>query len=255
MRPLPPLEVAVRHAGLHRFSESEVATFRRAGYGKTIRAGTRPVLLVVDATYEFCGRRDADAASHPKAGGAAAWDAIDRLASLVPAVRRAGIPVIYSRNAPRIHPVEKGSWGRKTSDQGPAGDLEIVAEIAPAATDLVVEKTKPSAFFATPLASWLLELGADTVLVTGGTTSGCVRATVTDAFSWNLRPFVVVDAVFDRSPTSHDVNLFEMEQKYAGLVETPQLLEWLAGTDDTTRPGTGRVPPDPSRSLRTPPDA
>lgn len=216
--------------GLGHFDETDAAAYLESGYGRILQPGDRLVLIVVDVTYEFCGRSRPEGSNdpdYPKCAGAPAWDVIERLQELIPAARGAGVQVIYSMNERRSHPVEVGNWGRKTSPQSGLADLEIVAEIAPGPEDLVVRKTKPSAFFATPLSSWLTELGADTVLVAGGTTSGCVRATVTDSFSHNLRTLVVVDGVFDRNRTSHEVNLFEMQQKYAGLVRSDDLLTWL----------------------------
>ena len=228
-------EVAV---GRRLFEEPDDRAFQKGGYGRTPQLGRRPVLIIVDATYEFCGQDRTDShlpdPLYPKGSGSRAWDAIKHLQHLIPAARRAGVPVIYSRNEQRVHPIEVGGWGRKTSPQSEPEDLEIVAEIGPTSDDLVIRKTKPSAFFATPLSSWLTEIGADTVLVCGGTTSGCVRATVTDAFSHNLNTFVVLDAVFDRSEVSHQVNLYEMQQKYAGLIEAERLVAWfeaIAGSD------------------------
>lgn len=206
--------------------------FAESGYGLTPQLGRRPALIVVDVTYEFCGREPTSTPGadprYPKSSGFRAWQTIRRLETLIPAARNAGVTVIYSRNAKRTHPVEVGGWGRKTSPQSDPEDLEIVSEISPTDDDLVVAKTKPSAFFGTPLSSWLTELSADSVLVAGGTTSGCVRATVTDAFSHNLRTFVIHDAVFDRHDLSHQANLFEMQQKYAGLVSADAMLDWFA---------------------------
>jgi maleamate amidohydrolase len=93
-----------------------------------------------------------------------------------------------------------------------------VAEIAPLETEYVVEKAKASAFFGTPLSSYLQRNGIDTLLVCGTSTSGCVRASVTEAFSHGYRVFVVEECVFDRSALSHAVNLFEMNAKYASVI-------------------------------------
>jgi maleamate amidohydrolase len=92
---------------------------------------------------------------------------------------------------------------------------------------MVVEKVKPSAFFGTPLASHLISLGVDTVVVTGCTTSGCVRATVTDAFSYNFRVLLVEEGTFDRGEVSHKVNLFDLNQKYADVVRLGAAMEYL----------------------------
>ena len=87
-------------------------------------------------------------------------------------------------------------------------------------------------FFASPLASWFIRLHVDTVLIAGGSTSGCVRATAVDAFSLNLNPFVIAEGTFDRSDTSHRVNLFEMNQKYATVTGVESVLTYLAAVRD-----------------------
>ena len=92
---------------------------------------------------------------------------------------------------------------------------------------MLIPKKHPSAFFATPLTSHLIDLGADTLVVTGCTTSGCVRGSVVDAFAFNFRVLVPHDAVYDRSATSHAVNLFDMASKYADVGTTAEILEKL----------------------------
>ena len=97
---------------------------------------------------------------------------------------------------------------------------EIVAEIAPAPQDIVIYKQKPSGFFGTNMTSYLTLLGCDSVIVTGTTTSGCVRATVLDAFSLNYRIALAEEGCFDRSQASHAINLCDMNAKYADVVKT-----------------------------------
>ncbi|MCZ8100438.1 MAG: isochorismatase family protein [Burkholderiales bacterium] len=104
---------------------------------------------------------------------------------------------------------------------------EIVAEITPAAQDIVIHKQKPSGFFGTNMASYLQLLGADSVIVTGTTTSGCVRATVLDAFSLNFRVAVAEEGCFDRSQASHAINLCDMHAKYADVVKTAEVLSFF----------------------------
>jgi nicotinamidase-related amidase len=104
---------------------------------------------------------------------------------------------------------------------------EIMAEIAPASRDIVVHKQKPSGFFGTNMASYLQLLGADSVIVTGTTTSGCVRATVLDAFSLNFRVAVAEEGCFDRSQASHAINLCDMHAKYADVVKTAEVLSYF----------------------------
>jgi len=91
-----------------------------------------------------------------------------------------------------------------------------------------VLKQKPSGFFGTNLLSYLVLLGCDSVVVTGTTTSGCVRATVLDAFSNNFRVTVAKEACFDRSQASHAVNLCDMHSKYADVLPVEEVKQYLA---------------------------
>jgi maleamate amidohydrolase len=104
-----------------------------------------------------------------------------------------------------------------------------VTPIAPAPQDIVVYKQKPSGFFGSNMASYLTLLGCDSIIVTGTTTSGCVRATVLDAFSLNYRVALAEEGCFDRSQASHAINLCDMNAKYADVVKTSEALEFLDG--------------------------
>ncbi|MQA80751.1 MAG: isochorismatase family protein [Streptosporangiales bacterium] len=210
--------------------------YRAAGYGRPGGLGTSPAVLVVDVTYAFTGERSEPIREaikrNPKSSGEYAWRAIDALTSLLPVARAAGVPVIYSRNAPRTTSTHAGGWGRKLAGASSGVGDDIVAEIGPVEGDLVVEKTKPSIFFGTPLSSWLIDLGVDTLLVCGGTTSGCIRATVVDAFSYNFRVGLVAEATFDRADLIQQVNLFDIGQKYADVIDVAAATAYL-----TTLPG------------------
>jgi nicotinamidase-related amidase len=109
---------------------------------------------------------------------------------------------------------------------------EIVAEIAPQNGDIVVRKQKPSAFFGTPLTSMLNEVHTDSVLVTGCTTSGCVRASVIDDFSYIYKVSVIEECVFDRLIASHKVNLFDMNAKYADVIPLSDAIEYVRSLPD-----------------------
>ena len=128
----------------------------------------------------------------------------------------------------------RGKNSRSTEDMNEAWDKgnEIVTEIAPQQGDIVVRKQKPSAFFGTPLISMLNEVHADSVLVTGTTTSGCVRASVIDAFSYNLKVSVVEECVFDRGQSSHKINLFDMAMKYADVIPLKDAVDYVRGLPD-----------------------
>jgi nicotinamidase-related amidase len=109
-----------------------------------------------------------------------------------------------------------------------AKGYEFVPDVAPHPEDILLPKKHPSAFFGTPLASYLIDANVDTLIVTGCTTSGCVRGSVVDGFAYNFRILVPEDAVYDRSATSHAVNLFDMASKYADVMPTNAALQHLA---------------------------
>lgn len=101
-------------------------------------------------------------------------------------------------------------------------------ELTRIAGEYIIRKTQPSAFFGTSLTPWLVGKGVDTLLVTGCTTSGCVRATVTDSMSSNFRTIVVTDCVGDRATGPHEANLFDMGQKYADLLTSDEVMAHLS---------------------------
>ncbi|MGN6462655.1 MAG: isochorismatase family protein [Pseudolabrys sp.] len=176
-------------------TEQDKAVFAASGYGSRQGFGQRPAVLVIDVSYNFCGdKREPILQSIERwcnSCGDAAWDSIDALKALLPVARAQGLPVIYTTGGFRKDGWDAGSWKWKQSrlDQSfvaPPSNLngdEIVSVIAPEPRDIVIGKLKPSGFHDTPLGSLLTQLGADSLIVTGGTTSGCVRATVGDAFS------------------------------------------------------------------------
>ena len=104
----------------------------------------------------------------------------------------------------------------------------IVREIAPAENDTVIHKHRPSIFFATPLVSMLNGLETDTLLVCGCTTSGCVRASVVDAFSYGYRVVLIEECTFDRGQATHKINLFDMNAKYADVLSVTEVKDYLA---------------------------
>ena len=109
----------------------------------------------------------------------------------------------------------------------PERGYQFVAEVAPEPGDLLIPKRHPSAFFGTALVSYLIDLGVDTVLLTGCTTSGCIRASAIDAFAYNFRCAVVEECVYDRSPLSHVVNLFDIQAKYGDVVPVADATAYL----------------------------
>lgn len=217
--------------------ESEMAVFRAAGYGRRGEWGRRPALLVVDVNYNFIGDRPEPILESIKrwrnSCGEIGWQAIPRIAELLQAARHAAVPVFYSTQGYRPTRLSAGSWAQKNarvltdSEERQRMGAEIVKEIAPLPDEVVIRKNKPSAFFGSPLVSHLVGLGIDTVVIAGTTTSGCVRATAVDAFSYDYRVVVVEDCVFDRSPTSHAITLFDLQAKYADVVPRAEVIPYF----------------------------
>ncbi len=213
-------------------SDNEQKAYRAAGFGRPTGCGKRPALLIIDVQYRTVGTQRLPfweaIKEFPTSCGEVAWDAVANIARLLATFRANGWPVLY----PYVSPKQGFDAGR-LSDKVPAimgiaaKGYEFVAEIAPAETDVLVPKKHPSAFFGTPLASYLINTGADTLVVTGCSTSGCVRGTVVDGFAYNFRVMVPQDAVFDRSEVSHAVNLFDMSEKYADVMTTDEIMAAL----------------------------
>jgi nicotinamidase-related amidase len=205
----------------------ERARFAKGNMGVRAGFGARPAVLVVDMTRAFTEDR------FPLGSSKAGEPCLHAIRRLLDAARAAGVPVVYSRYGPFGSDAEWGRWLDKGTGAEPNSPMrtaeahEIPELIEPARGEAVVVKSKPSAFFGTQLASLLTWHGADTVIVTGMVTSGCVRATVVDAFSHNYRVVVPIECVADRSETSHQVNLFDMDMKYADVLPLAEVLEHL----------------------------
>jgi nicotinamidase-related amidase len=149
------------------------------------------------------------------------------------------LPVIYTTGGFRDDGWDKGSWSWKSSrasedSQRPRNidGNEIMPQIAPQKSDLVIRKQKPSAFFGTNLIAYLNLLKCDSLIVAGTTTSGCVRASVLDAFNLNYRVAVVEEACFDRSQASHAINLADMQAKYADVMPLAEALDFMKRLPD-----------------------
>jgi maleamate amidohydrolase len=210
-------------------SEEEKRAYAAAGFGRRTGLGLRPALLVIDVQYRTVGSTPKPfwqaIEEFPTACGEIGWSAVGQIARLLALFRERHWPVLF----PYVSPKESFDKGR-LAEKVPAimsiarNGYHFVAEVAPGENDILLPKKHPSAFFGTPLASYLIDAGADTLVVTGCTTSGCVRGSVVDAFAFNFRVAVPHDAVYDRSRTSHAVNLFDMSEKYADVSSTDELL-------------------------------
>lgn len=214
--------------------------FAASGYGARGGLGRRPALLIVDVNYGFVGDRPEPILDSIKrwmnSCGEEGWKAVAVIKELLRAARQKKIPVIYTTGVRREDGWDQGAWAYKNSrvttdymglnPNNLKGNI-IVSDIAPAPQDIVIGKQKPSAFYGTPLLGYLIHFGCDSLLVTGTTTSGCVRATVVDGFSANYRVAVVEDGCADRSQASHAVNLCDMNAKYADVIGSVEAIAYL----------------------------
>ena len=198
--------------------------YAAAGFGGRLQPGARPALLLIDFARAYF-----DTASPLYAGVETARASAARLHV---AARAAGVPCLFTRVEYSADGHEGGVFFKKIAALNcfvagnPLGDF--TAELVPLPGDAVITKHYPSAFFGTGLAETLRAQGIDTLLITGLSTSGCVRATAVDAICHGFIPLVVTDAVGDRDAGIHAANLFDIAAKSAELVSEAQAAAYLA---------------------------
>lgn len=213
--------------------ESDRDIYALAGFRERVGFGAKPAVLVIDVQYRTTGDRpvpirEAIETMYPTACGERAWEAVSQIRRVLDAARAVGAPVLYPHVAPKKQ-VDAGRFGDKHHSIAaiPEKGYEFVAEVAPQPGDVLIPKRHASGFFGTALASYLIDFGVDTVIVTGCTTSGCVRASVADSFSYNFRTIVVADGCYDRLESSHAVSLYDMDAKYADVVMADEAVAYL----------------------------
>jgi len=186
--------------------------------------GKRPALLIVDVVMAYL-----DPQSPLYAGAETALASNERLLA---AARAGGVPVVFTNVVFQADGLDGGLFYRKVPalkvfvPGAPWG--RFPPSLSPGKNDLVVTKQYASAFFGTSLASTLTAMRIDTLLITGFSTSGCVRATALDALQSGFVPFVVSDACGDRHPAPHEANLFDLQAKYAEVISESAALDFLA---------------------------
>lgn len=212
--------------------EEDVARYEAAGFGRATGFGTRPALLIIDVQLRTTGTTPLpywQAIEEFKTScGERAWQAVEHIVPLLAAFRDRELPILYPYVA-RKQSYDAGRLGQKVPaimDIAERG-YDFAPAIAPRQGDILLPKKHPSAFFGTPLASYLINLGVDTLVVTGCSTSGCVRGTVVDGFAYNFRVTVPHECVYDRSDTAHAVNLFDMAYKYADVRPVEEVIGCL----------------------------
>jgi maleamate amidohydrolase len=216
------LLIKVMHQVTRRFEMTmdKYAIYQHQGLGGTSGIGRRCALILVDFVNGFV---DVD-----QLGGPHIQAAADQTVALLAYFRAHGLPIVHTRVVFSSDGADRNIFAfrvpplQKLTEQAHAS--QIVPQLEPQGGEWVIRKQSASAFFETGLAGWLLQRGVDTAVITGCTTSGCVRASVVDAMQHNLRTLVISDCVGDRALEPHVANLFDMQQKYADVMTRDEFI-------------------------------
>ena len=199
-----------------------LANYKKA-YDNQLGFGTSPAIILVDFVEAYFDEScELYADVRPQ---------LDSAIRLLEDARKAAIPVIYTNVVYQPGGANGGIFFKKAKPLvnfvagSPMGNW--AAGLDPRDDELVISKQYPSAFFGTSLSSTLTALGVDTLIITGVTTSGCIRATVIDACSYGFRPMIVGDACGDRHDDPHQANLFDMNAKYGDVISEATTAEYL----------------------------
>lgn len=202
---------------------SDLDIYKKQHFGQKIGFGRQSALLIIDFQVGF--------SSANVLGGFNINEAIANTAKLLKGARSAKIPVAHVRFASDCEGVDIGTFAIKVPSlkklSPDSKNAQFVDSVKPKKGEWVSLKRHSSAFFGTNLASWLSFVGADTLFITGCTTSGCVRASTIDASAYGLRPMVVTDCVGDRAEGPHNASIFDMGQKYADLLTSKEALAYF----------------------------
>jgi nicotinamidase-related amidase len=208
---------------------STTRVYDRAGFGRPVERGSRPVVVVVDFSYGFTDPQ------YPT--GADMSGPVLATARLLEAARAGGVPVVFTTIAYDAGQLRSLAWLKKATGMAAlelgSRLVDVDERLAPRTDEHLVVKTGASAFFGTALASYLASVRADTVIVTGATTSGCVRATVVDAVQYGYPTLVPRDCVADRALAPHEASLFDINEKYGDVVDLDDVLAYLQALPTT----------------------
>jgi maleamate amidohydrolase len=210
--------------------EQTLADYEAKGMRGRTGFGKHPCVLVIDFQY---GMTDPESPLGTELLDQPIAVAQDVLA----AARSRNVPVIYARVAFREDLVDGGLFIEKVPSLGwlKQGSrwVEIDDRVKPEPNDYILTKRHSSAFIGTEFQQVLQTMGVDTIISVGCSTSGCVRQTAVDANAYGFRSVVVSDAVGDRSPTQHEANLVDMDGKYADVVASAEVIEYLTALNST----------------------
>jgi maleamate amidohydrolase len=203
-------------------------------YARKTFVGSAPALLAIDL-YELAYQGGPKPVvelhrTYPSSCGENAHAAIEPTRRLFAAARSAGIPLFYTTQdtRPDSLPSRISATKRQRPSRDPA-DYAIKSEFKPQPGDVVITKQRASGFYGTPLMAHLTQLGIQTLIVCGESTSGCVRASAVDAYSNGFHVVIVEECCFDRSILSHKINLFDLHHKYCDVMHIDDVVAHLNG--------------------------
>ena len=191
---------------------------------KTFGFGSKPALLIIDMAY---GWTDPEYAT----GSQRLDEAVTGINRLLPVCRNAGVPIIYTTYpAPRNseEPMHATDEARTRFTPWDQHACEIDDRLAPHSDDLIIYKENASAFFGTALATYLIDRSVDTLIITGCSTSACVRATATDARAYRFKAIVPRECVQDRAAAAHEWNLLDIDAKFGDVVPTDNVIAYIS---------------------------
>jgi maleamate amidohydrolase len=191
-------------------------------YERPVFIGKRPALLLIDLynlVYQGGSLPVKELVKiHPSSCGIHAWNAIEPTKQLISLARCLHIPLIYS--------TQGANYIQATNRQQNIildNSYEIFEGFRPELEDLIIQKERASCFFGTPLIAYLTKMNIDSLIICGESTSGCVRASTVDAYSYGFHPVIVEECTFDRSLLSHKVSLFDLHHKYADVMSLEEV--------------------------------
>jgi nicotinamidase-related amidase len=216
-------------------SEQDRTVYASGVFGGEAGIGTHPAVVVVDVLNKSIGDEplpilEAMARYGKTCTGEYGWAAIPHIQAVIAAARAAGHPIVYTiPQDPRSRPTEtlqrfEEKMPNWNDYSGERDGYAFAYEIAPLDGDIIIVKPTASSFYRTDLEEQLRAEGLDCLVVTGGATSGCVRATVVDAHARGFKVNVVEDGVFDRGQVTHAMNLFDMQAKYADVIPATEVV-------------------------------
>ncbi|MFI5450453.1 MAG: isochorismatase family protein [Candidatus Bathyarchaeia archaeon] len=201
--------------------QSDLEAYAKGGFGKRMGFGKKPCIIVIDMTYGFVDPKN------PLAQGSMGFKAVIHLKILLEKARRRNVPIVYTTGLNSMSNSMPIGISRKVVVNPTLEENTIVDEIKPREGDVVVAKGKASVFFGTTLLTLLNRNHIDTLIITGMTTSGCVRGTVVEAASYDYFVAIPEECVADRAVVPHKVNLFDMEMKYADVIPLKEVLDYF----------------------------